>query len=265
MSILPDSPHLTDHDDAMVDEYRAVSGWAVASLILGLLAPAALVDIWLSLIPLLGIAVALIALARIAVYSPALTGRSAAVAGLFLSVLSVSAAGADHVAYWRSVDQEARRFAEAWFGFLANDELYKAYQLTLAPRQRQPEPQPANDAAGQTEPQEDELRPESEFPRNNEFPQESPEGYGKQAVVRTLLALGKRAQVEYRETETTGRDSYSVVVRQVFAVSYDHTERGTTTFLVRLAMQRVSLEPGSAAWRLANVEFVEGTAPILDE
>jgi hypothetical protein len=265
MSILPDSTHLTDHDDATVDEYRAVSGWAVASLVLGLLAPVALVDIWLVLIPLLGIVVALIALARIAVFSPALTGRNAAVAGLFLSVLSVSAAGADHVVYWRAVDREGRRFAKAWFGFLANEELYKAYQLTLTPGKRQPEPEPNDNAPEQAEPQEDVFQPEREFPRENEFMEEGPEAYGKQAVVRALLGLGKRAQVEYRETEATGRDSYSVFVRQVFAVSSDDAERGEMTFLVRLVMQRLSLEPGSAAWRMANVEFVEGTAPILEE
>ena len=265
MSILPDSMHLTDHDDATVDEYRAVSGWAVAALILGLLAPVALVDIWLGLIPLLGIVVALIALARIAVFSPALTGRNVAVAGLFLSVLSGSAAGADHVVYWRAVDQEGRRFAEAWFGFLAHDELYNAYQLTLTPRNRRPEPEPTDDATEQAEPQEDEFHPESEFPRENELMEEGPEAYGKQAVVRALLGLGKRAHVEYRETEATGRDGYSVVVRQVFAVSHDDAERGKTTFLVRLAMQRLSPEPGSATWRMANVEFVEGNAPIPDE
>lgn len=265
MSILPDSPHLTDHDDATVDEYRAVSGWAVAALMLGLISPAALVDIWLSLVPMLGILVALVALVRIAVHSPALTGRNAALAGLFLSVLSVSAAGADHLVYWRAVDQEGRRFAEAWFGFLAHDELYKAHQLTLTPRKRQPEPEPTDDVPEQAEPQEDEFQPASGFPRENEFLEEGPEGYGKQAVVRALLSVGKRAQVEYRETEATGRDSYSVVVRQVFAVRYDDAERGKTTFLVRLAMQRLSPEPGSAAWRMANVEFVEGTAPILDE
>ncbi|MDZ7617194.1 MAG: hypothetical protein U1E05_09330, partial [Patescibacteria group bacterium] len=180
MSILPDSPHLTDHADATVDDYRAVSGWAVTALVLGLLAPLALVEIWLSLIPVLGISLAMIALVRIAVLAPAMTGRTAALAGLFLSVLSLSAAGANHVVYWRAMDHEARRFAEAWFGFLAREEVYQAYQLTLAPRQRQPEP--ADDAPPAPKPS------NAEGPREFGLMEEGPEGYHKHADVRVLLA-----------------------------------------------------------------------------
>ncbi len=240
MSILRDSPHLTDHDDGTVDEYRSVSGWAVAALILGLLAPVALIDIWLGVIPLAGIVVAVVALVRMALLAPALTGRKAALAGLFLSVLFASAAGADYLAYWRAVDREARRFAHAWFDFLADDQPHKAHQLTLMPRYRQS--------------LDDTLR---EFYREDEQWREELEDYVEQPVVRTLLALGAGARARYDTTEASGRDARSIAVRQRFAVTYDDAEQGRTTFFVRLGMQRLPLEHHQAAWRMMHVEEVE--------
>lgn len=237
MSVLRDSPHLTDHDDGMVDEYRAVSGWAVAALILGLLAPLALVDVWLSLIPLAGIAVAVVALVRIAVLAPTFTGQKAALAGLFLSVLCLSAAGADQWVFWRSIHGEARQFAKAWFEFLAEHEPLKAHQLSLPPSHRQPLDERLPDYYEEGEPWHEAL-----------------EAYLAQPVVQKLLDLGGRARLRYHATEASGRDAHSVGVRQLFAVTYDDADRGTTTFLVRLAMQRLPLEHGQAAWRLVNVE-----------
>ncbi len=236
MSVLRDSPHLTDHDDGTVDEYRAISGWAIAALILGLLSPLALVEVWLSLIPVVGIVVAVVALARIAWLAPALTGRKATLAGLFLAVLCASATVADQWVFWRSIDHEARQFAKAWFGFLAEDEPLKAHQLSLPPSHRQPLNERLPDYYEEGEPWHEEL-----------------EGYLVQPVVQKLLELGGRARVQYHATEASGRDARTVGVRQLFAVTYDDAGRGATTFLVRLAMQRLPLEGGQAAWRLVDV------------
>lgn len=243
MSVLRDSPHLTDHDDATVDEYRALSGWAVAALILGLLGPLALVNVWLTLIPLLGIVVAAVALVRIAVLSPALTGRKVALAGLFLSILFASAAAADQVAYWRAIDLEARRFAEAWFAYLSVKQPHKAHQLTVAPRRRQPLDDKLHEFYREGGPWHDELQ-----------------SYVEQPVVRKLLALGERARVRYDTTEARGSDTRFVAVRQRFSVTYHDADHGRTTFFVSLGMQRLPLEHGQAAWRLVDVQEVEPEA-----
>ncbi len=237
MSVLRDSPHLTDHDDRTVDEYRAVSGWAVAALILGLLGPLALVDIWLSLIPLAGIVVAVVALVRIAVLTPALTGRKTALAGLFLSTLCISAAGADYVVYWQSVHREAQRFAKVWFAFLAEGRPEKAHQLTLAPQVRQP----LNETL-------------AEFYRENEDWQEDLERYIRQPVVARLLALGSRARARYHATEASGRGARLVVARQLFTVIYDDAKQDARSFWVRLTVERGRFEYGQAAWRIIDAE-----------
>lgn len=245
MSVLRDSPHLTDHDDGTVDEYRAVSGWAIAALILGLLSPLALVDVWLSVIPVAGIVVAVVALARIAWLAPALTGRKAALAGLFVAVLCASATAADQWFFWRSIDHEARQFAKAWFDFLSEDEPLKAHQLSLPPSRRQPLNEKLPDYYEKGEPWHDEL-----------------EGYLAQPAIQRLLALGKQAQVRYRATEASGGATHSIAVRQLFSVTYDKAEQGTTTFLVRLGMQRVPLEHSQAAWQMVNVEEKRGEAGL---
>ncbi len=243
MSVLRDSPHLTDHDDGMVDEYQALSGWAVAALILGLLGPFALVNVWLTLIPLLGVVAAAVALVRVAMLAPALTGRKVALAGLFLSILFTSAAAADRIAYWRAVDLEARRFAEAWFAFLSVEQPHKAHQLTLAPRYRQPLDDKLPEFYREGEPWHDELQ-----------------SYVEQPVVRKLLALGERARVRYDGTEAHGSDTRFVGVRQRFSVTYHDADHGRRTFFVSLGMQRLPLEQGEAAWRLVNAEEVEPEA-----
>ncbi len=237
MSVLHDSPHLTDHDDGTVDDYRAVSGWAVAALILGLLGPLALVDIWLSLIPLAGVVVAVVALVRIAVLAPALTGRKTALAGLFLSTLCISAAGTDYVVYWESIHREAQRFAKTWFAFLAEGRPQKAHQLTLAPQFRRP--------------LDDRL---AEFYREDEDRREDLESYVGQPVVARLLALGDRARASYHTTEASVHSAHSVAVRQLFAVTYDNANQDTQSFWVRLTMERVRIEHGQAAWRIVDAE-----------
>lgn len=246
MSVLPDSPHLTDHDDGTVDEYRAISGWAVAALILGLLAPLALVDVWLSLIPLAGTGVAAVALARIAWLSPALTGRGAALVGLFLSLLCLSAAATDQWIFWRSIHNEARAFANAWFDFLAKDQPQTAHQLTLAPRYRQ-----HLDEEHRRQPL---VEEHEDFDGVGVSLDEEFAGYVAQPLIARLLALGTRAQVRYAATEASGRDAHSIAVRQLYAVTYEDAEHGPTTFFVRLAMQRLPLEHGQAAWRMMNAE-----------
>ncbi len=257
MSILNDSPHLTDHDDTMVDEYRAVCIWAVIALICGLLGPLALVDIWLSVFPLAGIVTAVIALVRIALLAPALTGRKAALAALYLSVLSVSAAAVDSIVFWRAIDQEAGRFAHAWFGYLANGQLHQAFQVTRAPGQRVQEPQ---------EEPEEQVEPEDqEGARAEGLLQETAGSYRERPVVRYLLKLGENAMVQYRETEGAGRDTYSIYVRQIYAVTAAGAAPDAPAPLIRLVMQRIPLEDGAAAWRMADVEFIEGTEPPLEE
>ena len=90
--------HTTSTPSAVVigaDEdaaYRTLSILSVVSLILGVAAPLAFFAPLLLVIPLAGIATALLAIRHIALSEGALMGRAAALVGLVLSVGCISAA-----------------------------------------------------------------------------------------------------------------------------------------------------------------------------
>jgi len=220
------------HQDDDIAEYRAMSVSAVAGLILGLLSAVALVDPLAWLIPLGGVLLCVLALQRIARAAPALIGRKAALAGLVLSVLFGTAAVADRMTYRALMRSEGQRFARLWFDLLAQRDPKKAFQLTLAPRERHPLDE------GLTQ-----------------FYREGPRwhrmllDYVERPVVRTLLALGKNAVVRYYGTGGQETEGQRDKLYQVFAVTFDDAGR-KTTFCVGLTLHRIELENGQAVWQV---------------
>ena len=250
-------PQLTDDQDAELAQYRALSTLAVVGLIWGLLAPLAMIHPLLWGAPLLGILFSGLALRRIARYAPALVGRKAALLGLTLSLLFGTAAPANRLVYRWLVRREGRQFAFQWFGFLARGQPQKAYQLTLAPKYRQP--------------LDDKLW---DFYREGPRWQEELEHYVARPLVRTLLALGEQARasgepirsgptqvamgekavVRYYQTTSQWQTGEGDRVVQVYAVTYqDDQGDERKTFFVALNLQRVKLETGRANWHLDGV------------
>jgi hypothetical protein len=81
-------PQLADRGPAAApveEAYRAVSGVAIAAVILGLVSPLAFVDWWLAVVPALGIVLGLVAVRDIARRPTELTGRPLAVAAIVVS------------------------------------------------------------------------------------------------------------------------------------------------------------------------------------
>ena len=80
-------PSLPEHPDPDLAEYRPVSGWGVAALLVGLVSAAASAHPLLWCLPLAGVVVSLIALRRIARSEIKLLGRKAALIGLAFSLI----------------------------------------------------------------------------------------------------------------------------------------------------------------------------------
>ena len=214
--------------------YRAVSGAAVASVILGLLSSLALVDPLLWVVPVVGVAVGALALWRIARRQPALIGRRAALAGLLLSMLLGAAAVSDWYGYRWLVRREAVRFADLWFEQLADDQPQRAYQLTLGPRARQP----WDDKLWESYRQNPRWRSDLEY-------------FASQPLWRTLLALGHRANARYYQSAGQAKTDWGDSVSLIYAVTYDE-DGGKKTFFVRLELERLQLDLGGANFRLAR-------------
>jgi hypothetical protein len=65
--------------------YRAISGWAIGSLVLAVLSPLAFADWWLSIVPVAGIVVGLIGWRQIALRPTTLVGGPLAIGGVVVS------------------------------------------------------------------------------------------------------------------------------------------------------------------------------------
>jgi hypothetical protein len=221
--------HITDSEDAELAAYRALAGQAVLGLIFGLLSPLALVDPMCWGFPAVGIILSVWALRRIK-KSDSLTGRKMAVAGLLLSLLFAAAAPTDALAYRRTIRSEARQFSSLWFQFLIHDEPQKAHQLTVAPAIRHF--------------LDDRLWA---FYRSEPRLRQQLEGYVKNPLVHTLLALGPKAEVRFYETADQTQDGNDDMVTELYAVTYEE-EGEKKSFLVAVDLLRQKLATGEAGW-----------------
>jgi len=223
-------------EEADVATYHAVSGLAIAGLLLGLLAPLALVVRAAWVLAIAGVVVNVVALRRIAASAPALMGRKAALVGLTLSAIFFAAVPADWVAYRRLLREEARKSAAIWFDYLRTGQPHKAYQLTLGPTSR--------------DRLDDTLW---EFFREGSEGRRELEGFIHRPEVRTLMALRDKATVRFYDTESQWADKDVDHVYQTYAVTYSDSE-GLRTFFIGLLMDRsVDAWTRHAYWQIDRI------------
>jgi hypothetical protein len=228
--------HITDPQDTELAAYRALPGQAVLGLIFGLLAPLAMVDPLLWIMPALGAVMSWWALRRIRDNAPAMAGRGMAWAGLTLSLLLLAAAPTDWLLYRGLIRREAQQFSALWFRYLLHDEPQKAHQLTTRPQFRE-----ALDA-----------RLWAVY-RNSPELRGDLENYVKRPLVRTLLALGPRAQVRYYDTIGQSHEGGREFVEQAYAVTYEE-EGQRKSFFVVVRLARMKFVSGEAGWRILQTE-----------
>ena len=233
-------PPMSDSHDAEVAEYHPLCATAVVGLVFGLLSVAALVDPFAWLFPVIGIVLSGMALARIAWIHPELLGRKAAVAGLVLSLIFGSAGVSQWVVTRALLRRQARQFTTAWFAALAHGQPHIAHQLTEPPRQRRP----LDDTLWKSY-------------RTGPRWQEQLREYVAMPLVRTLLALGEKAQVRYCGTESLAHLQGGTVVNQVYAVTFDEAGK-KKTFLVAVDVRRSPIgDTGRLDWHLAHAGLVD--------
>lgn len=92
----PPRPAAPDQGDAAADGYRALSGAAIAAVVLALLSPLAFLGWWLAAVPAAGLAVAILALVDITRRPAELAGWLAALASAVISALLLAGSLAYH-------------------------------------------------------------------------------------------------------------------------------------------------------------------------
>ncbi len=244
----PESPSpLHEAPDRELAEYQALSGLAVVSMVLGGLSPLVLIDPIAVLLPMAAIAAGLAALVRIARNAPALTGRRLATAGVGLALVFLVAAPAEWLTYRWQIRREAVQFGSAWFDMLRDDQPQMALQLALEPGARRP----LGAALAKQYRETPELR-------------DALAAYVEKPAVRTLLALGRRAEVHFCSIEDEERLSDRDRIDPLYAVSYDQGG-GKKSFFVLLHLTRLRLRTartrgswlsGRAVWQVMGAEEV---------
>ncbi len=218
--------------------YRSLSASALVGLGLGGLSPLAMLNPLLWMVPVAGLTFAGFALYRLRNEEENLVGRGAAMVGLALSITFAAAAPAATVSYRWWLEREAQPVALHWFELLAADQPRQAHAMGLA--------RPLDQASMA------DLLPTGAAPPDDDTLVEQ---FANEPLIRTLLALGDRAQVRYWSTESVVPDNVPEPkdqVQQIYAVSYQQAGQ-TTTFFVRLGLERRMLAPPEGGrWRITS-------------
>jgi hypothetical protein len=216
--------------------YRAVSPLAVGSLVLGLLAPIALVGSLLWIVPALGIALAVLALRAIKQSSGELTGRRAAMVGLVLNAVFATAGPVNQICtrYWLA--GAAQPIADAWFDFLRHDEPHKALQLGQPALQRRVLNDLLWDYYGSSKENRKEL-----------------EHFVSSPVPRLVLEYGEKCQARFYEIASVVPANDRDMIDLIYVVTYP-APSGKQSFFVRMIIERRVLLSGDIAWRIASNE-----------
>jgi hypothetical protein len=225
------STDLRQSNDEDLD-YRTVEPWAVGGLLGGLASAIALVGGPAVMVALGAVVVNLIALARIR-REPSRSGRGAALLGLGLATMFAMAPIAQRGATHVLLSRQARPIADQWFEDLRQDRPERALRLQLAAEMRPP----LDDSIWLHYRHDDESRYRLiKFVRD--------------PLVRTLLALGDRAQVRFYETRSAVSDGELGGVHYIYTVTYPDAE-GKKTFFVSLLLERnPNSKPGINPWRI---------------
>lgn len=128
-------------DAAQVANYRTPSVLAVVSLLLGLAAPLCVLGPLLLVVPLVGAALSVAALRRIAASDGALVGARAAIVGLVLSIVC-GIAVVTHASLTRQLQSgQAAEFGREWITLVLAGDIERAFGLTtFGPRFSSPPP-----------------------------------------------------------------------------------------------------------------------------
>ncbi|MEN6458387.1 MAG: DUF4190 domain-containing protein [Thermoguttaceae bacterium] len=226
---------ITDSQDDELARYRPVAPLAVAALIFGLAAPVAILAPLLWAVPAVGTLLGFVALRRIRRVEPALAGRRLALIGLAFSFLAVTIVPTHWFVHRWRVRNEAAELAGRCLRLLTQDEPQTAYQLTLPSAKRKPLDDHLWAAYRADRP----LR-------------RSLERFVKTDVVRTLLALGAKANVRFYDTTEQVQSGVKDRISQLFAVTYEEGDE-RKTFFVAVETVRTKLPTGGIDWRITQV------------
>jgi hypothetical protein len=225
----------SEHVDPSVSEYRPLSGWALAALAVGLASFVALFHPLLWAVPMVGVAVSLVALRRISRSDVPVVGRKLALVGLVFALLYGVAAPVRMATrdYW--LCSRAERLANEFLGFIRSKKTAEAYALTRQSLEKKPlKPAPGSSEANQ---------PEPKNPR---------ELFASTEPVKTLLTLGSTAQLERLNTTIQSSPGPWQAVSVLYRI-HRPDERSLDPLQVVIYVEQTFDEDSHERWWIVNV------------
>jgi len=226
-----------------VPEYRSLSGLSVVALLLGLASPLALLSPILVIVPLACVAVALLALAKIANSGSGLTGAALARSGLVLAIVFGVALPVRALVRNELLIRQVDPVARDWMAQLAEERFDVATdRLTVAARAR--------------------LQPPSETPPTPATPpptlSETIAALQNDALPLALSGLAEHGELNYVHYGTAisqGRNDYGVRVEySVSRADQADTEGGALIVNIELTrLQRA--RSADAGWQINSWQF----------
>jgi hypothetical protein len=223
-----------EHPDPELAEYRPVNGWAVAALVLGFVAALAFAHPLLWWVPLVGVAVAIVALVRIRRSDVPTVGRKAAIIGLVFSLAIATAAPTRYLTrnYWLA--SRAEELADQWFARLRDGQTQQAFDLMFhVPPRRLPVPHEGPAPPGAEEKSALDL-------------------FLQRPAVTRLLALGDRAHPIRLQTAVAPEEMGRQIVGLWYQVEPPN-EHSLQPFIVELQTQRRIDPDGQERWLIQSV------------
>jgi len=235
------APAFHADDPEQTIEYRSLSVLAIISLVFGLASPLAFAAPLLSFIPVLGIALSILALRQIAVSDGIVAGRGAAMFGLVLCVVSVIAPFTrDYVL--RSIrEHQAKEFALDWIQRVTSGDMEPAFHLTVDGTRPQAPPPKG-------------MPPEPGPPMPTKPPYQD---FLDQPIIKQLKAVGPNANISFLGTREYSPTTFrNMVIRQRLAVApasaSGKNNEGAPIEIV-VAVQRAKLPgEGASRWLIAR-------------
>lgn len=223
----------SEHPDPELTEYRPVSGWALAALLLGFATPVAFIHPMLWCVPAAGVGLAAYALYRLGHAEVAMVGRKAALIGLLVSLVMAAAAPTHYAThnYWLSA--RAEELGARWFEAIRTGQNQRAFDMMFHPPTRHDEPPP--------------NAPEGSPPAQAPFA-----SFLQRPTMKKLIELGRQAHPVTTQADVMPEE----FGRQVVFVWYEigpSDPAATKPFVVELQTQR-QLEPeGHERWLVLSV------------
>ncbi len=237
-----------DHNATELSNYHSVSRLAIVSLLVGIASALAWLGPYMWWFPVGAIAISVASLIHVNRPNSELIGRKAAMFGLCLALISGIGAPTRYYAYRYLVQQEGERFAMQWFDYLRKGEFEKAHQMTVVITQRQPLDESLWDFYRERSDWATKLREYTNTP-----------------IVRTLLALGDRAEARLHKRLGVAVYPRADAVVDQFAVTYEEDGVKKSFFLVLFLERHFNAFVGRGQWRITNMVVQGIESPRLEE